>query len=131
MNILLIGLGGALGAITRYLLSMALSPFGQSLSKGTLVWGTLLVNGLGCLLVGVMMTIRMKNPDINPAWLNGIVFGFLGALTTFSTFTSDNFKLFDENQIGLLFTNIAVNLVVCFALLAVGYYLSNYLIQKN
>jgi len=131
MNILLIGLGGACGAITRYLLTMALSPLGQSFPKGTLIWGTLLVNALGCFLAGIAMSLKMKHPEMNPLWLNGIMFGFLGALTTFSTFTSDNFKLFAENQNGLLFTNIAMNLVTCFSLLAVGYYFTNYLIQKS
>lgn len=79
---LAIGLGAALGAWARYGLSMWLNPQHHALPLGTLA-----ANLLGGLLVGLAVGLLERTPGLDPIWRLAIVTGFLGALTTFSTFS--------------------------------------------
>ncbi len=129
MNFLAIALGGATGSIVRYLLTVLLLPVLPAVSKGTYFWGTLLVNGLGCGLAGVMLSLKVKYEISDPLW-NGISFGVLGGLTTFSTFTADTFKLFLQGEVGAGLMNVGLNLFICFAFIVLGYFLTQFFLSK-
>jgi len=87
---LLIGMGGFFGAVMRY----ALSTFVQDWSKTPqFPLGTLVVNLIGCLLIGALAQLAEARNIFTPESSSLVFLGFLGAFTTFSTFSSDSFNL--------------------------------------
>ena len=113
-NFLFIGVGGFLGAITRY----ALSDFIQSWSKiSHFPLGTLIVNLVGCLLIGALAQLAEVRDIFTPETSSLIFLGFLGAFTTFSTFSSESFNLFRNGQSLLFYLNVSAS--VFFGLIAV------------
>ena len=74
-------LGASLGALARWRLGLWLSP-GHALA-----WGTLAANLLGAYLIGVCVGVFEAMPQLNPVWRVALITGFLGALTTFSSFS--------------------------------------------
>ena len=111
---LLIGMGGFLGAIMRYLLS----DYVQNWSKiSDFPIGTLVVNLVGCLLIGALAQLAEIRDIFTPETSSLIFLGFLGAFTTFSTFSSDNFNLFQEGNNLLFYLNIGASVI--FGLFAV------------
>ena len=103
---LLIGMGGFLGAIMRY----ALSDFIQNWSKTTqFPLGTLVVNLVGCLLIGALAQLAEARDIFTPETSSLVFLGFLGAFTTFSTFSSDSFNLFREGNNLLFYLNIGAS----------------------
>ncbi len=83
-SVLAVGIGAALGALLRWLLGLSLNALWPTLPPGTL-----LANLLGGYLIGVAMAVFAQHPQITPAWRLFIVTGFLGGLTTFSTFSAE------------------------------------------
>ena len=102
-----IGLGGFLGAISRYLITNKV----ENLFQGTFPYGTLTVNLLGCFLLGFIFTLTLNHELINPQLRIAITTGFLGALTTFSTFSYETIALLREESLLLAFTNILISLL--------------------
>ena len=81
-KILLVMAGGSLGAVGRYMVSLgAIRLFGTGLS-----WGTFLANMIGCFLIGVIFALVDRVPWLTPSVRLFFMTGFLGALTTFSTY---------------------------------------------
>ena len=113
VNLLLVGAGGFLGAISRYGISQLFHP-----SK--LHFGTIAVNLAGCLLIGIAFGYLSKDAMAKPAQLL-IITGFLGGFTTFSTFGLDVLKMIHQGEIVSAITYVAISAVVGIALVAAGY----------
>ena len=106
---LAIAIGGALGAISRYWLSNS----AESLNSSDFPLGTFVVNVLGSLLIGILfilLTERMQLPEFYRPLL---VVGFLGAMTTFSTFSLDTLLLFQQGHYNTALFYILSSVVVC------------------
>ncbi len=88
-NILLVGLGGGIGSIARYLCQRALGSW----FLNPFPVGTFVVNVTGCLLIGLIHGIAVKNNILNPEWRLLLTTGFCGGFTTFSTFAYENADL--------------------------------------
>ncbi|HAY81663.1 MAG TPA: fluoride efflux transporter CrcB [Planctomycetaceae bacterium] len=121
MIVLAIGIGGAVGAITRYTVTSVL----RHLLGESFPYGTLLVNLLGCFALGCIAelaaTWNETHPDRLPAWLHrGITIGLLGALTTFSTFGHETIRHLERQEYLAGFLNIAVSVLVGLCAVAVG-----------
>ncbi len=95
-NLLLIGVGGALGAIARYWLGGRAQALSGSLS---FPYGTLTVNLLGCLLIGVLAAFVARG-SLPAEWQALLLVGLLGAFTTFSTFSLEALLLLQAARIG-------------------------------
>ena len=92
-NILAIATGGALGAVSRYGVMVA---FG---SLSTFPMGTLSVNVLGAFVLGLLLELNALTFSLPEVWRMGLVVGFLGAFTTFSTFSMDTVYLLQKGQL--------------------------------
>jgi len=90
-----IALGGALGALARF----GLSGWVQGGTAGTFPWGTLVVNVLGCFLLGFAFRV-LQLSALSPALRGAVTVGFLGAFTTFSTFSLEALVLIQEERWG-------------------------------
>lgn len=106
LNFLAVGLGAALGAWTRWLLGLALNPLFIALPLGTLA-----ANLLGGYLVGVAVGVFHLNTHFPLAWKLFAITGFLGGLTTFSTFSAEVAVLFQHGR--LLWGCAAIAAHVC------------------
>ena len=109
-----IAIGGALGAICRF----TISEWASGLTEGDFPVGTLIANVVGCLLIGVL--IGSGKADTSVHWRLGFGTGFLGALTTFSTFGAETIKASQDGHWGVAGMNIGVNLVLGLAAVVAG-----------
>jgi fluoride exporter len=83
LNVLAICIGASVGALARWRLGLWLSP------GGIIPWGTLVANLIGGYLVGLCVAAFHAMPQLDPVWRLALVTGFLGALTTFSSFSAE------------------------------------------
>ena len=120
LTVVVVALAGALGALGRWGLSRAAVRW---LGTG-FPYGTLLVNLLGCFLLGLIMPIALHSDKISPSLRLAITVGFLGALTTFSTFSYETVVLLDGGNWlkagGNILTNLVGGLGVTLAGFALG-----------
>lgn len=113
-NILLVLIGGGLGSVCRYLSSLAAGRlFGDSFP-----WGTLFVNLFGCLLIGFIVGC-VDRALLSKTLRIFLVTGFLGGLTTFSSFSLESTRFFQDSPLKA-FANIALNLIGGLALTFIG-----------
>lgn len=113
-HVLIAGCGGFIGASLRYVIG-----FYATKMWGKGFYGTLLVNILGCFLLGLLMGLESKYLSFEMRLL--LQTGMLGALTTFSTFISDIFLLLEKKQIGWMLCLLALHLFVGFIFFWLGY----------
>ena len=113
---LAIAFGGGFGSVSRFILSREMG-----LRLGDfLPYGTLAVNVIGSLALGWLATIFLDRPEINGALRLGITVGFLGAFTTFSTFSLESVQLLLSGAVWRAVLNVAVNTVVCLGMCYLG-----------
>ncbi len=116
MTVLLVLIGGALGAPVRYVVDLMV----QSRHDSVLPWGTFVVNATGSLVLGV--TAGGVAAAGGPQWLLTLVgTGFCGALTTFSTFSFETVRLAEEGALGAAAVNVAGSVLVGAAACAAGW----------
>jgi fluoride exporter len=110
-----VGIGAAIGAWLRWGLSLWLN------SQGTkFLLGTFAANLIGGFLVGVAVAYFAKHPDLSPAWRLFAVTGFLGGLTTFSTYSAEVVTLLESGDIMPALAVAAAHLAGSFMLTALG-----------
>jgi len=107
-KILLIGIGGFVGSVLRYWVSGDV----QQLTKSAeFPYGTMVVNILGCLAIGVLSQLAESRGAFTAESRALIFVGFLGGFTTFSTFGNETMNLLRSGQNALAFANLCVHLV--------------------
>ena len=105
LDLLLIASGGAVGAITRYLIHIgSLKLFGENFPIGTLV-----VNVVGCFLIGWFVGCGQSESQ---KWALAFGFGFLGSLTTFSTFGIETIQYAEAGRAVTSFLSVSANLLL-------------------
>ncbi len=109
-----IAIGGALGALSRYWLSNYINEKIHT----HVHFGTLTVNILGSFLIGIMYVLIAEKLYLHPEWRNVIIIGFLGAFTTFSTFSLEAITFIENGQIGVAGAYVLASVVLC--ILAAG-----------
>jgi len=114
-NILFVALGGSIGAVLRYLMSIfMIQVFGSSFP-----FGTLLVNVLGSFLMGIVYALRQLS-HLSPEVKSLVGVGLLGALTTFSTFSNETLLLMQEGLWFKSMLNVLLNVTLCLFMVYLG-----------
>jgi CrcB protein len=99
LSVIAICIGACVGALSRWQLGLWLNP--GPASSAFLPWGTLAANLIGGYLIGVCMGVFQQLPELDPAWRLALVTGFLGALTTFSSFSSEVVGMLQQGRFAL------------------------------
>jgi CrcB protein len=116
MTVLAVAVGGAFGAVARYGVSIwMMQQFG-----GGFPWGTLAVNLVGCFLLGLLDGFVVSGQLVSAEARLLLGTGFLGALTTFSTFSVETIRAFEVGQWLVAGGYLAVSLIGGLALAALG-----------
>jgi CrcB protein len=116
MNVLVIGIGGFVGAVARYGLAAWIGQrWGRSFPLGTFV-----INVSGSFLIGLLMTLMAERFTENPQWRLLLVVGFLGAYTTFSTFEYETGALLKDGEWLFAGLNVVLSVIVGFVALKLG-----------
>lgn len=115
LPVLAICLGACVGALARWQLGLWLNS-GEAL----LPWGTLAANWLGGYLVGFGVAFFNAQPELDPAWRLALITGFLGALTTFSSFSAEVVAMLSQARYGLALATAGLHLLGSLALTVVG-----------
>ncbi len=113
---LLVAIGGMLGAMSRY----GLAGWISDATQGRFPYGTLAVNVIGSMVIGFFLTLALERFSWSPETRIFFTTGFLGAFTTFSTFSYETVELLREGVYGLAAANVAANLIGCLAATFVG-----------
>jgi len=123
-QLLAIAFGGACGAVLRFLLS---SGVYQWLGRG-FPYGTLAVNIIGSFLLGMLTeALILQRLAIAFEYRSAILIGFIGAFTTFSTFSLETVYLLEQGNIGKAGLNVSISVIACLAAVWLGLFLGRYL----
>lgn len=116
--ILLVFIGGGLGSVARYGLSKALHHFSINFP-----WATLCANAIGCFLIGMLMGGFSETGILTQQQKLVLVTGFCGGLTTFSTFTFENYSFISGGQLFYFFTYTLLSFGFCLGFVLLGHFL--------
>lgn len=114
-SILVISLGASFGAVTRWLLGTSLNAIFPTIPPGTVA-----ANLIGGYLIGVAIAVFANHPGIAPEWRLLVITGFLGGLTTFSTFSAEVITLIQQGRLVWATTAIGVHVVGSLAMTLLG-----------
>ena len=109
IGVITIVIGGALGSLCRYFMSMNI----YLLLGKSFPYGTLAVNILGSIIMGSVYILAMEKITISEELRAGITVGFLGAFTTFSTFSIETMNLIESGEITKAGLNIILSVILC------------------
>lgn len=118
-KLLLIGVGGAIGALLRY----ALSGLAYRLLGETFPWGTLIVNVLGCFVIGILWAAAERTP-LSPGMHVFVFTGTLGAFTTFSTYGLETFNLLRDGEVMSALGNVLASNLIGLGAVVAGFFIA-------
>jgi CrcB protein len=119
LPVLSICIGACFGALARWQLGLWLNP-SMTLAGTVLPVGTLAANLIGGYLVGICVAVFHAMPQLDPLWRLALVTGFLGALTTFSSFSAEVVTMLMQQRYALALTTAAVHLLGSLLLTVAG-----------
>jgi CrcB protein len=107
---LLVGLGGGLGSMLRYMVG----GYASSRMNARFPYGTFLVNCTGCFLIGLVVAVLAERTDLSPNWRYLIPIGFIGGYTTFSSFELETFRSVENGEMLIAGLNVSLSVVIGF-----------------
>jgi CrcB protein len=120
IRILLVGLGGFVGTLCRYWLSgLVARRYGETLPLGTLV-----VNAIGCFVIGFLFYFFYDRSLTTPTARTVVLIGLIGGFTTFSSYGLQTFTLLRDGEVFLALLNVVASNVLGLALVWLGYVLA-------
>ena len=108
-NLLLVGLGGGIGSVLRYLTSLGMM---QLWGPRDFPLGTFTVNVVGCLIIGLLAGLMLSRQTLGPEFRLFFMVGILGGFTTFSSFGYESIQLLQDGQFLLMLANILLNVTI-------------------
>ena len=125
LTVIAISIGASLGALARWGLSLWLTP------SGVIPWGTLAANLVGGYLIGICIAVFQAMPQLDPVWRLALVTGFLGGLTTFSSFSAEVVIFLMDARYGLAALTAMVHVLGSLLLTVAGLKSAMFLIAAN
>ena len=116
-NLLIVFLGGGVGSIIRYVISQTFAH-----PKYSFPWPTLVVNFLGCLIIGILLGLTIRNDSARSELYLFAVVGFCGGLTTFSTFSAESLHLIKSGNILSFFIYTVLSFIGGLSAVVMGNY---------
>ena len=121
MNLVLaVFVGGGMGSLARWFLSLRFNPAHQAIPLGTLT-----ANLVGAFIIGAGLAWFNRMPQLDPMWKLLITTGLCGGLTTFSTFSAEVVFLLQDGRYAWAALNVALNLIGSLAMTALAFWLVN------
>ena len=117
-NTLMVGCGSFIGGAARYLVSISMKTVGKGFP-----WGTLVVNLVGCLAIGLLWGFFSRTSSEGNSWALFLMVGVCGGFTTFSTFSKEALVMLQTGNIMGLLAYVGISVIIGVALVAAGYYL--------
>ncbi|AJJ12322.1 protein CrcB [Yersinia rohdei] len=114
-------IGGGMGSVARWLLSIKLNPLSSNIPIGTLI-----VNLTGAFIIGLTLALFTRITHIDPVWKLLITTGFCGGLTTFSTFSVEVVYLIQDGKLAWAAGTVLINLAGSLAMTMLAFVLVNY-----
>jgi CrcB protein len=127
MKILLVMLGGSLGALSRYLIALTAAKY----LDYRFPLGTLLANLAGCFLIGVSFALAERTVLLGPSTRLFFMTGFLGSLTTFSTYALETSNSLNSGSSSIAIANFLMNNVGGILLVFAGIFLIQFVFKEN
>ncbi len=124
--VIAVSLGAALGALSRWALAVGLNGAFPALPPGTLV-----ANLVGGYLIGLALAVFAQLPQIGPEWRLFVVTGFLGGLTTFSTFSAEVIHALQQGRSGWAAATVATHVIGSLALTLLGLASASWLLKSG
>lgn len=121
LNVLAIFIGGGLGSITRYYISILMKNYSMYFP-----FATLGVNIIGSMILGFAAALFWKDASLHHTLKLAITVGFCGGLTTFSTFSWETFDLIKNGEYLLAFIYAIISVLVCLLAVSLGAFLTKY-----
>lgn len=119
-NAMAIAIGGAIGALARYWMSLWV----HGIMGRDFPWGTLTINVVGSLLIGLLHVVLVERLNLPPApWRALLMVGVLGAFTTFSSFSLETLILFEGGAWLKALLNIVISVTLCLAAAGAGLFI--------
>jgi len=129
LAVIAISIGASLGALARWQLGLWFNP---AVTAGTaLPWGTLAANLIGGYLIGVCVAVFQAMPQLDPTWRLVLITGFLGGLTTFSSFSAEVVSMLMQQRYVLALGTAAVHVLGSLLLTVVGIRTATYFIAAG
>ena len=126
LPVIAICIGASLGALARWRLGLWLST-----STSVLPWGTLAANLVGGYLIGVAVAVLQALPQLDPAWRLALVTGFLGGLTTFSSFSAEVVAMLIQQRYLLALGTAGLHVVGSLVLTVLGIQSAGWLLAQR
>lgn len=108
-QVLAIAAGGAVGAVLRFWMSTGV----YAIAGRDFPYGTLAVNVLGSLLMGLLTVLLIERLSLGPEWRAAILIGVLGGFTTFSTFSIETLNLIESGELLRAVANMLLSVILC------------------
>jgi CrcB protein len=120
LSVIAICIGACFGALARWQLGLWLNP--TTAEEGLFPWGTLAANLVGGYFIGLCVGIFQNMPQLDPEWRLLCITGFLGALTTFSTFSAEVVGMLQQGRLLLAMSTASAHLIGSLVLTYLGLY---------
>ena len=118
-SFLIVGIGSFIGGTLRY----GISTLMKQVCHQGFPWGTLLVNLLGCLVIGVLYALFSKYSSLSNPWCLLLTTGLCGGFTTFSTFANESMQMLQQGNVGGFIGYVATSIIAGISLVALGYWI--------
>jgi len=116
LQLLAVAVGGAVGSVLRYLVSTGV----HAVAGRTFPYGTLAVNVIGCLVMGLLFVLLVERLSGTTIWRAGILIGLLGGFTTFSAFSIESFNLIEQGELMKAGLNVLASVLLCIGATWIG-----------
>ena len=125
LPVVAISVGASVGALARWGLGLWLSP------GGLIPWGTLAANLIGGYLIGICLAVFQALPELDPVWRLALITGFLGGLTTFSSFSAEVVSLLQQTRYALAFGTAMLHVAGSLLLTIAGYHSATWVLGTS